>query len=210
MARYTGSNCRLCRRENDTLFLKGTRCFTDKCAFKRRAKIPGQHGNERMAKKHTGYEIQLRAKQKVRRMYGILERQFQRYYEIANQMAGNTGTNLLNLLECRLDTIVYRMGFGVSRAQARMWVTQKHFLVNGKSVNIPSYQLKVGDTISIKETSRLRKHFKDVMELSVSRESSPWLDVDRENLKGKFVSLPERGQLDQKIQESLIIEYYSR
>ncbi len=211
MARYSGPSCRICRREGDALFLKGARCFTDKCSIKRRAKIPGQHGSDRMGnKKQTGYEIQLRAKQRVRKMYGILERQFQKYYEIASRKSGNTGVNLLHELETRLDNVVFRMGFGISRAQARMWVTQGHFSVNNRSVNIPSFQLRPGDVIALRENSSLRKTIKDIMEASISRETSPWLDVDRENCKGKFVSLPERAQLDPKIQESLIIEYYSR
>ncbi|HNW36154.1 MAG TPA: 30S ribosomal protein S4 [Candidatus Ozemobacteraceae bacterium] len=212
MARYTGPSCRICRREGDALFLKGTRCFTDKCAIKRRAKIPGQHGSDRMNmnKKQTGYEIQLRAKQRVRKMYGILERQFQKYYEVASRKTGNTGVNLLHELETRLDNVVFRMGFGISRSQARMWVTQGHFAVNNRNVNIPSYQLKPGDAISLRENSSLRKTIKDIMEASISREISPWLEVDRENCKGKFNALPERAQLDPKIQESLIIEYYSR
>ncbi|MFZ2958979.1 MAG: 30S ribosomal protein S4 [Candidatus Ozemobacteraceae bacterium] len=210
MARYTGSSCRICRREGDALFLKGTRCFTDKCAIKKRNQIPGMHGVGRMNKKHTGYEVQLRAKQRCRKQYGLLERQFKRYYETANRQAGNTGTNLLHLLETRLDNVVYRMGFGMSRSQARMWVTQAHFDVNGKPVNIPSFAVKPGDVISVKEKSSLRKALKDQMEATASRERSPWLDVDRQNLKGRFVSMPERAQLDQKIQESLIIEFYSR
>lgn len=210
MGRYNGPNCRLCRREGDALFLKGTRCFTDKCAFKRRAKIPGQHGDARMMRKQTGYEVQLRAKQKVRRIYGLLERQFQNYYVKATQMSGNTGINLLHLLESRLDNVVFRMGFGLSRSQSRMWVTQGHFMVNNHKVDIPSYSVRVGDVISVKETSKLKKLLKDQMEKTSGKEVSSWLEVDREALKGKFVALPERPQLDQKIQESLIVEYYSR
>ncbi len=207
MARYSGPSCRICRREGDALFLKGARCFTDKCSIKRRAKIPGQHGSDRMGnKKQTGYEIQLRAKQRVRKLYGRRDRRFHKDYEIA----GNTGVLLLQELETRLDNVVFRMGFGISRAQARMWVTQGHFTVNNRSVNIPSFQLRPGDVIALRENSSLRKTIKDIMEASISRETSPWLDVDRENCKGKFVSLPERAQLDPKIQESLIIEYYSR
>ena len=210
MARYTDSSCRICRREGDALFLKGNRCFTDKCAFKRRPKIPGAHGSDRMIKKPTGYEIQLRAKQRVRKLYGVLERQFRKYYTEATRMSGNSGLNLLNLLETRLDNVVYRMGFGESRPQARMWVTQRHFEVNGKPVNIPSYNVQPGDVITVREKSTLRKPLKDIMEKTSSREKADWLEVDRENLKGKFLKLPERAQLDQKIQESLIIEFYSR
>ena len=210
MARYTGSVCRLCRREGDQLFLKGARCYTEKCAFKRRATIPGVHGTDRMRKKQTGYEIQLRAKQKVRRTYGILESQFRKYYDIANRKEGNTGINLLHQLETRLDNVVFRMGFGISRAQARMWVTQGHFEVNNRKCNIPSYQLRPGDEIKLLDKSKVRPTVKDIIEISSSREDTPWLQVDKENLKGKFVALPERSQLDPKIQEHLIVEFYSR
>lgn len=210
MARYIGSVCRICRREGDQLFLKGARCFTEKCAFKRRANIPGVHGTSRMRRKQTGYEIQLRAKQKLRKSYGILESQFRKYYEIANRKEGNTGINLLHQLETRLDNSAYRMGFGMSRAQTRMWVTQGHFEVNGRKCNIPSYQLKPGDVIAIRETSKIRNQIKDALEATSSRETSPWLETDRENLKGKFAALPDRAQLDQSIQEHLIIEFYSR
>lgn len=212
MARYTGPVCRICRREGEALFLKGARCFTDKCGYKRRATIPGQHGNGKlnMRRKQTGYEVQLRAKQKVRKLYGILEGQFRKYYEAATRQAGNTGVNLLHQLEKRLDNVAFRMGFGMSRSQTRMWVTQGHFLVNGRAVNIPSYHLRPGDVISIKETSKIRQQLKDILEISSSRELGAWLEVDRENLKGKFAALPERSQLDPNIQESLIIEYYSR
>ncbi len=163
-----------------------------------------------MRKKQTGYEIQLRAKQKVRKSYGILERQFRKYYEVANRKEGNTGINLLHQLETRLDNVAFRMGFGISRAQARMWVTQGHFEVNGRKCNIPSYQLRPGDVVAIRETSKLRPQVKDVLEISSKRDESPWIEVDKENLKGKFVTLPERSQLDPKIQESLIVEFYSR
>lgn len=210
MARYTGSVCRICRREGDQLFLKGARCFTEKCAFKRRATVPGQHGPEQMRKKPTGYEVQLRAKQKVRKTYGILESQFRKYYEAATRKDGNTGVNLLHQIETRLDNVAYRMGFGLSRAQTRMWVTQGHFNVNGKACNIPSYQLRPGDTISIRENSKVKPQIKDALEITSSREASSWLVVDREKLSGTFTTLPERSQLDPKIQEHLIIEFYSR
>ncbi len=209
MARYTDSVCRQCRREGDALFLKGARCYTDKCAIKRRAQIPGQHGAERMNKKPTNYSVQLRAKQRVRRTYGVLERQFQRYYGLAIRMTGNTGTNLLQLLERRLDNVLYRMGFGNSRAQCRMWVVHNHFEVNGHAVNIPSFSVKPGDVVAVRKKSSLRKTFKDMFEAG-GREKSPWVEVDTEALKGKLVALPERTQLDPKIQENLIVEYYSR
>lgn len=210
MARYIGSVCRLCRREGDQLFLKGARCFTEKCAFKRRATVPGQHGNSHMRKKQTGYEIQLRAKQKVRRTYGVLESQFRKYYDSANRRTGNTGTNLLHELETRFDNVAFRLGFGLSRAQTRMWVTQGHFEINGRKCNIPSYQLKPGDVIAIRETSKIKNQIKDALEINASRNTSAWLELDKENLKGKFAALPERTQLDPKIQEHLIIEFYSR
>jgi small subunit ribosomal protein S4 len=210
MARYIGSVCRICRREGDQLFLKGARCFTEKCAFKRRATIPGQHGNQQMRKKTTGYEVQLRAKQKVRKAYGVLEKQFRKYYEAANRKTGNTGTNLLHQLETRLDNVAFRLGFGMSRAQTRMWVTQGHFEVNGHKCNIPSVQLRAGDVIAIRESSKIKNQIKDALEITSSRDSSAWLELDREKLKGKFVALPERSQLDPKIQEHLIIEFYSR
>ncbi|MBI3039019.1 30S ribosomal protein S4, partial [bacterium] len=161
-------------------------------------------------KKHTSYEVQLREKQKVRKMYGVLERQFRRYYGLASKITGNTGTTLLQLLESRLDNIVYRMGFTFSRNQARMWVTHAHFLVNSKAVNIPSYVVQPGDVISLKESSSVKGVVKDIMETTGSRDKSPWLDVDRENLKGKYLAVPDRSQIDPKIQESLIIEFYSR
>lgn len=210
MARYSGSVCRICRREGDQLFLKGARCYTEKCAFKRRATVPGQHGADKMRKKSTGYEVQLRAKQKLRKTYGVLEKQFRKYYDIANRKGGNSGVNLLHQLETRLDNVAFRMGFGLSRAQTRMWVTQGHFEVNSRKCNIPSYQLRPGDVIAIRESSKIRNQIKDALEINSSREASSWLELDRENLKGKFVALPERSQLDPKIQEHLIIEFYSR
>jgi small subunit ribosomal protein S4 len=163
-----------------------------------------------MRKKATGYEVQLRAKQKLRKTYGILERQFRKYFETASRKAGNSGVNLLHQLETRLDNVAFRMGFGLSRAQTRMWVTQGHFDINGRKCNIPSYQLKAGDVIAIRESSKIRPQIKDALEINSSRDASSWLEVDRENLKGKFVALPERTQLDPKIQEHLIIEFYSR
>jgi len=163
-----------------------------------------------MRKKATGYEVQLRAKQKLRKTYGILERQFRKYYEAASRKSGNSGVNLLHQLETRLDNVAFRMGFGLSRAQTRMWITQGHFDINGRKCNIPSYQLRAGDVIAIRESSKIRQQIKDALEINSSREASSWLEVDRENLKGKFVALPERAQLDPKIQEHLIIEFYSR
>jgi small subunit ribosomal protein S4 len=210
MARYTGPVCRICRRENNALFLKGRRCFTDKCAMKRRAQIPGMHGKSRMNKKPTEYSIQLREKQKVRRIYGVLEAQFRVYYARAARQTGNTGVNFLRLLESRLDNTLFRLGFGMSRSQSRMWVTQGHFAVNGKKVSIPSYQVQPGDVVGVGEKSPLKKQLKDIIDQTSSRDRAAWLELDAENLKGKFLTLPERAQLDPSIQESLIVENYSR
>lgn len=209
MARYIGPNCRICRREGDALFLKGTRCYSEKCAMKKRNKIPGMHGGK-MMKKSTGYSLQLRAKQRVRRIYGILEKQFENYYSAAVKQTGNSGINLLRLIESRLDNVVYRMGFALSRAQSRMWVTHAHFNVNGKAVNIPSFIVRPGDVISVKTNSSVKKKVKDILEKTSRGDNSPWLEIDKENFKCKFLALPERAQLDPAIQESLIIEYYSR
>lgn len=210
MARYVGAVCRLCRREGDQLFLKGARCYTDKCSFKRKSVLPGQHGAEQMRSKQTGYEIQLRAKQKVKRIYGILEKQFRKYYEVASRKGGNAGVNLLHQLETRLDNVAYRMGFGISRAQTRMWVTQGHFEVNGRRCNIPSYQLRPNDQVKVAENSKVRAQIKDALEMNSNRESSDWLSVDADKLSGVFLELPDRSKLDPKIQENLIIEFYSR
>ncbi|NLM16274.1 MAG: 30S ribosomal protein S4 [Candidatus Riflebacteria bacterium] len=210
MARYIGPVCRLCRREGEQLFLKGARCYSEKCAFKRRSFQPGQHGSSRMRKKETGYETQLRAKQKVKRTYGVLESQFRKYYEIASRKGGNSGVNLLHQLETRLDNVAYRMGFGISRAQTRMWVTQGHFEVNGRKCNIPSYQLKPNDQVKVAENSKLRTAIKDNLEMNSNREVSDWLSVDGDKLSGTFLALPEREKLDPTIQENLIIEFYSR
>ncbi|MBF0409865.1 MAG: 30S ribosomal protein S4 [Candidatus Riflebacteria bacterium] len=210
MARYTGPSCRICRKEGDALFLKGARCYTDKCAFKKRPRIPGQHGPTKMNKKHTGYEVQLRAKQKVRKIYGLLEAAFRLYYDRAVSQSGNSGHNLLTLLEKRLDNVVYRLGFGMSRSQARMWVTHGHFMVNGKPVDIPSYSLRPGDTVTVRESSSLKQTLKDILDKTSSRDKSSWLEIDREAMKGRFLNVPQREELDPKLQESLIIEYYSR
>ena len=191
MARYTGAVCRLCRREGQKLFLKGDRCYTDKCALDRRAYAPGQHGNARN-KKLSEYGVQLREKQKARRYYGISESQFQGYFEIAAKRKGMTGENLLSILESRLDNAVYRLGFAMSRAEARQLVRHGHFTVNGKKVNIPSYLLSVGDVIELKESSRSLDKIKGSLEANASRVIPKWLDID----------LP--------IEEHLIVELYSK
>ena len=209
MARYTGSSCRLCRRENLKLFLKGDRCYGDKCAFERRPYAPGQHGQRRSGK-ISDYRLQLREKQKVKRIYGALEGQFRRYYYQAEKQKGITGTNLLILLECRLDNTVYRMGFASSRKQARQLVRHNHFLVNGKKVNIPSYQVKAGDIISVKEGSRKVQSIVDAMETVVRRGIPSWIEIEKEEFSGTLTAIPNREDLTMPIQEQLIIELYSK
>jgi small subunit ribosomal protein S4 len=209
LARYTGSSCRLCRRENLKLFLKGDRCYGDKCAFERRPYAPGQHG-QRRGGKISDYQLQLREKQKVKRIYGSLEKQFRRYYFQAEKQKGITGTNLLVLLECRLDNVVYRMGFSASRKQARQLVRQNHFQVNGNKVNIPSYQVKIGDVVEVKESSRKVKAILDAMETVVRRGIPGWMDIEKEKFKGTLTAIPNREDLTMPIQEQLIIELYSK
>jgi len=208
MARYTDASCKLCRREGQKLFLKGERCYTNKCAIGRRPYAPGQHGAQR--KKLSEYGIQLREKQKAKRFYGLLESQFRKYFEIANRKKGVTGENLLRLLETRLDNVVYRMGFGTTRAEARQLVTHGHFKVNGKSVNIPSYIVKVGDTVEVSEKGKKSVRFKEILDVTGAKVVPKWLEVDQENLKGKVVALPERDDIDLNIQEHLIVELYSK
>ncbi|MBW2029957.1 MAG: 30S ribosomal protein S4 [Deltaproteobacteria bacterium] len=209
MARYTGSSCRLCRRENLKLFLKGDRCYGDKCAFERRPYAPGQHGQRRSGKV-SDYQLQLREKQKVKRIYGVLERQFRRYYYRADKQKGITGTTLLILLESRLDNVVYRMGFASSRNQARQLIRHNHFSVNGKKVNIPSYQIKVGDVVEVKEDSRKVQSIMDSMETVVRRGIPSWIELDKENFRGTFKALPTREDLTMPVQEQLIVELYSK
>lgn len=209
MARNIGSSCRLCRRENLKLFLKGDRCYGDKCAFERRPYAPGQHG-QRRAGKYSDYRIQLREKQKVKRIYGLLEKQFRGYYFRAERQKGITGTNLLILLESRLDNIVYRMGFSSSRNQARQMVMHNHFLVNSREVNIPSYQVKPGDVVKVKEKSRKLPQILEAMETVVRRGIPNWIQVDKDKFEGVLESLPNREELTMPIQEQLIIELYSK
>lgn len=208
MARYTGASCKLCRREGQKLFLKGERCYTNKCAVGRRPYAPGQHGAQK--KKLSEYGIQLREKQKAKRFYGILESQFRKYFEMAARKKGITGENLLQLLESRLDNVVYRMGFGTTRAEARQLVTHGHFEINGKRLSIPSYIVKVGDALSVSETSRKSTRFKDILDVTGSKVVPKWLEVDQENLKGKVVALPAREDVDLNVQEHLIVELYSK
>ena len=208
MARYTGPVCRLCRRESQKLYLKGDKCFTEKCAIEKRNYAPGQHGQAR-AKKMSNYGMQLREKQKVRRYYGILEGQMKKYFQMADKQAGITGENLLKILESRLDNVVYRLGLGESRSQARQFVTHGHFLVNGKKLDIPSYMVKVGDVIELKDKS---KNSPKVKELQENHQGNvlPWLQFDAEKLTGKVVSESTREDIDLPIQEHLIVELYSK
>ena len=208
MARYTDSVCRMCRREGTKLFLKGDKCFSSKCAVQNRPTPPGQHGQARQ-RKMSEYGIQLREKQKCRRAYGVLEVQFAHYYEKAANMRGVTGENLLCLLERRLDNVVYRLGFGASRAQARQIVLHGHITVNGKRVNVPSFSVKEGDKIAIHEASRDIEHFKALRE-GTGRTLPQWLTMDAENLTGTVSALPRREDIDLTINEQLIVEYYSR
>lgn len=208
MARYTGPVCRLCRRETIKLFLKGDRCFTEKCSVDRRTYAPGQHGQGRQ--KVSDYGVQLREKQKVRRIYGILEKQFRGYYYKAAAMRGVTGENLLQLLERRLDNVVYRLGFSASRKEARMMVTHGHFMINGRSVNMPSFLIKAGDLLELREVSRKLPRFQEMSQAMERKVVPPWLELDKGNMKGKVVSLPSREDIDLPVNESLIIELYSK
>lgn len=208
MARYTDAKCRLCRREGSKLYLKGDRCYTDKCAIARRAYAPGQHGQSR--KKASGYGIQLREKQKVRRIYGILEKQFRDYFEEAERQKGVTGENLLRLLELRLDNVVYRMGFGDSRAEARQLVRHGHFTVNGKKVDIPSYQTGLNDLIAVKPGSKSTDKFKELAENAAGKTAPQWLSINAEMMEARIVALPAREDIDLPIEEHLIVELYSR
>ncbi len=209
MARYTGSVCRLCRRENMKLFLKGDRCYSDKCAFDRRGYPPGQHG-ERRGRKISDYGIQLREKQKVKRMYGLTEKQFRIFFQRANRQKGITGTNLLVLLERRLDNVVYRMGFVNSRTQGRHFVRHNHFSINGRKVNIPSYLIRPGDTVEVREKSRAIQSIGDALEAVVRRGVPQWIELEKDNFKGVVQSLPVREDLTMPIQEQLIVELYTK
>ena len=208
MARYTGAVCRLCRREGQKLFLKGERCYSEKCSVGIRAYAPGQHGQGR--KKSSEYGLQLRAKQTARRFYGVQENQFHHYFEIAERKQGVTGDNLLRILESRLDNVVYRVGFASSRAEARQLVGHGHFEVNGKRVDIASYLLKAGDVISICEKSRGSEKIKAVVEANSARPVPQWIDLDRAALSAKVIALPNRDQIDAPVEEQLIVEFYSR
>ena len=206
MSRYTDANCRLCRREGQKLFLKGDRCYDSKCALDRRSYAPGQHGQGRS--KVSDYGLQLREKQKARRFYGLQEGQFRNLFEKAARKQGITGENLMILLETRLDNVIFRLGFASSRKEARQLVSHGHFTVNGKKVNIPSYAVKAGDVIKVKEKSTNSPKFKEVKEMSITVPS--WVSVDVEKLEGKVLSVPTREEIDTPIAEHLIVEFYSK
>lgn len=208
MARYKDAVCRLCRREGKKLFLKGSRCYTEKCAVSRREYAPGQHGQSRI--KLSDYGLQLREKQKVKRIYGVLERQFRRYFKIAEKTKGITGEVLLQLLERRLDNVIFRAGFSLSRVEARQIVAHRHVRVNGRIVDIPSYSVKVGDSMNITDSEGLLKRIKDNIELTKEKGLPKWLEVDLSNLGAKVVKLPERDDVGFPIQEQLIVELYSK
>lgn len=208
MARYKESTCRLCRREGAKLYLKGDRCYSEKCGFSRKAYPPGMHGQKRQ--KVSEYGLQLREKQKARRIYGVLETQFRKYFKEADRRRGVTGEHLLQILESRLDNVVYRMGFSRSRAEARQLVRHGHFMVNGRKVDIPSYLTRPGDEVAVRENRRGKPVFKELAAWGTTHEEMPWLEIEREQLKGKIARLPNREELDVPIAEHLIVEHYSR
>lgn len=208
MARYTGALCRLCRREGEKLFLKGTRCYTEKCGIERRKYAPGQHGQGRS--KLSDYGIQLREKQKVRRIYGVMENQFRIYFKKASRMKGITGELLLQLLERRLDNVVYRMGFAANRREARQLVKHGHFLVNGRASDIPSHILRPGDMVEVKEASKGFQAISESLSIAEHRGFPEWIEIDAQGLKGKFVRIPTRDEMQLPVQEQLIVELYSK
>jgi small subunit ribosomal protein S4 len=212
MAKYLGPACKLCRREGEKLFLKGERCYTPKCAFERRAFVPGQHGRigAGRSERESDYARQLRAKQKARRVYGIFERQFRRYFGIALRRPGMTGLNLLQTLEMRLDNVVYRLGFGEDRAQARQLVSHGHISINDKRADIPSMLVQAGDTISVEEKSRGNGFFVNLADIAEKRVLPQWMDRDLKSFSGRVLRMPERSEIDGNLNEQLIVEYYSR
>lgn len=213
MAKYIGPVCRLCRREGEKLYLKGERCFTPKCAIEKREYVPGQHGRSgqgRSSERESDFARQLRAKQKARRIYGMMERQFRRYYNVALRRRGLTGLNLLQTLETRLDNVVFRLGLAPNRATARVLVTHGHFTVNGTHTDIPSRLLRPGDAIGVRENSRPLTYFKNVLEEAENRTIPLWLERDLKGLSGKVLRMPERAEIDGNLNEQLIVEYYSR
>ena len=211
MARYTGPVCKLCRREGEKLFLKGERCFSQKCAVERRTYPPGEHGRfSGRRSRESDYSLQLRAKQKAKRIYGVLERQFRRYFREAQKRSGLTGLNLLQILETRLDNVIYRLGFAESRNQARQLVNHGHFMLNERGNDVPSTVLKPGDKISLRERSSKQAYFKMLRQAEDSRTPPTWVESDLNNLTGRVIRLPERAEIDGNLNEQLIVEYYSR
>jgi small subunit ribosomal protein S4 len=210
MARYTGAVCRLCRRDGTKLFLKWAKCFTEKCPIEKRNFPPGQHGQSRKVKKVVGYGLQLREKQKAKRIYFTLETQFRAYYAKASNKTGVTGELLLQQLETRLDNVVYRLGFAMSRRQARQVVRHGHIQVNGRKVNIPSFQCKVGDEVAIREGSKALAILEDAKNFASGQRSVPWLDINRDGLSGKLLALPARADIQLPVNEQLIVELYSK
>ncbi|RXH55142.1 30S ribosomal protein S4 [Granulicella sibirica] len=210
MARYTGPVCRMCRRDGTKLFLKGAKCFSEKCPVEKRNFPPGQHGQSRKVKKVVGYGLQLREKQKAKRIYFTLETQFRAYYQKAANRTGVTGELLLQQLETRLDNVVYRLGIATSRRQSRQIVRHGHILVNGKKVNIPSFQCKVGDEIAIREGSKALVILEEAKQLASGQRAVPWIDINRDNFSGKIISLPKREDVNLPVNEQLIVELYSK
>jgi small subunit ribosomal protein S4 len=212
MAKYTGPVCKLCRREGEKLFLKGSRCYTPKCGFEKRGYAPGQHGKSKQGRseRESDYARQLRAKQRARRVYGVMERQFRRTFGIALRTRGMTGLNLLQTLEMRMDNVVYRMGLADNRAQARQLVNHGHFVVNGRRADIPSMLVKPGDVISATEAAKKLSYFKELPDIAEKRPCAVWMDRDLKNLSGRVLRLPERAEIDGSLNEQLIVEYYSR
>lgn len=208
MARYTDASCRLCRRENEKLFLKGSRCYSDKCALTRRQSAPGEHGKK--GSKMSEYGIQLREKQKVKRIYGVLEKQFRLYFEKAERKPGAAGDNLITLLESRLDNVVYRMGFACSRKEARQLVRHNHFLIDGHKVNIPSYSVKQGEVIKVKDDSRRSAKFKEIVEINEGKTPAAFTQVDMEKMEGTITAIPTKADIEIPIEEHLIVELYSK
>jgi small subunit ribosomal protein S4 len=212
MAKYRGPVCKLCRREGEKLFLKGARCFSPKCSFERRGYPPGQHGkgSQFRRRRDSDFNRQLRAKQKARRTYGIMERQFRRYYEVSLSRRGLTGLNLLQILECRLDNVVFRLGYAESRAQARELVTHGHFTVDGRRTDVPSMMVAQGNVVAVREGSRDRTYFKDLAAIAEDKNVPAWISRDLKTLSGTVIRMPERSEIDSNLQEQLIVEYYSR
>ncbi|NQU28297.1 MAG: 30S ribosomal protein S4 [Candidatus Marinimicrobia bacterium] len=209
MARYRDSVCKLCRREGEKLFLKGNRCLSTKCSFERKSYVPGQHGQTRR-RRISNYGLQLREKQKIKRLYGVLEKQFRNYFKNADKMKGETGTNLMQFLERRLDNVVFRLGFAPSHAAARQLVTHRHFLVNGRIVNIPSFLVTPGDVIQVRDGSLKMEIFSDSIRRIKGDLNLPWLEIEKAKMKGTFIAVPERDQMNIEVNERLVVELYSK